>query len=158
MRALAITVLPVPGGATSTPRLLAQDIDCSLLNRVQGPLEREVDRHRVLANIGDVESASRVEHESFDLVDQATGKVNPTQVLLVATDDPRRRPSREAHPLLLVEQGIVQRGQVLQGSNQRWWKPGTFDAELTAELSTNTCRWRWARGGAIPASARRVGT
>ena len=82
MTAQAITVLPAPGGATRTPRSCTTSSSTAAACWARKhPAEAEVDLLRVDAIVGDVQPASQTGEKVDDPLGEASGKVEPLEVL-----------------------------------------------------------------------------
>ncbi len=116
MTAHAMTVLPAPGGATSTPRSWATRSATAVgLLGAQG--RRRTGSRPVLGRGGHRSISNRLPSWSISSSTRSVepaGKVEPLEVLAVAADEPGRVPGREPHPLLLVELRVGDRPEVLQ--------------------------------------------
>ena len=100
----------------------------------QCPVERQVQPSGHRPGIADFQTAPGFLDDRFRLVQDAAREVDVFKGLLVAAQEPRCLPYREAHPLLLVELGVVQRGQVLQRGQQAGRQPGAPDRKHPRQL------------------------
>src|SRR6516165_10651154 len=134
MTAHAITVLPVPGGATSTPRSCparAWTAACC------GPVSTAEQVNACVvpaALIGQVQLAACLRGEFGHGGEHAARHDQPAvDGLVEELQEPGDVPGGGAHPLLLVELRVVHRGSVPQRRGERGRQVGQLDPDARAE-------------------------
>ncbi len=110
------------------------------LQRRQLAAEYERQLRSAWSSVVESEPASRLADRVLDLSQEPAWEVEVSQVLLVATDQPRRLMGRESQPLALAEERVVQRGQMLELGQQRGRQVSSGDRQVSADRARDLRR------------------
>ncbi len=114
--AQAITVLPVPGGATRTPSSFASigGQGC-LLKRRQARRRNSSGSRSCVGRRSSITSRLPAARDRIvELLAEAARQLQVRQRLVVTADQPRCLMGRESQPLAFVEERVMDRGEVLE--------------------------------------------
>ena len=142
IRAQAITVLPAPGGATSTPRswsARSATARCLVLAQPGGESEAGL---RLTGDplIADHQGAARLLDHGGDDIEQTTREHEPpVERLVEAVQEPRHTPRRHPPPLSVVERGVRHGSGVLERGQHRRGERGSVDADSRAQDGLDGC-------------------
>ncbi len=119
-----------------------------LLERRELATERHVELRSLRALVLDDELHALISEQGLEVGQASTGDCQMLWKVLGAGDDSRRAPRRQAHPLLLVELGILEGGEPLNLVEQRRGQArlldeeplGAHDLQLGWQRTSETCR------------------